>query len=299
MFTSDELESYNLNFKEEIIGKFGKSYIVESKFNKQNFILKEITHPSQIEFLSHGGDQVLMNLSHPLIPKTERIIWEGSKRAFILRAFHEGKDLKQIISNRKFHNSFSTIEFVNYFIQHLEALEYLHCQNIIHQDIKPSNIIINKTNCFLIDIEQARTRSYISINKTPFALLYSPPEMVLNFQSLIDERADIYSVGISLYETITRKRAFENLDPEFTMNLQLTYPLTNNHNIDKSLFAIIKRATMKGQFPKPPSLLTKREIENILSSGISQRYTTAAEMRLALMNWIDETSQKKSWKFWK
>lgn len=300
MLTSEELGSYNLRIINELNGKFGTSYFVQSTLSNKTLIFKEITHPSQIEFLSNGGDQQLIKLNHPAIPKTERVIWSGSKKAYILREYLEGTDLKQTIANTKLYKAYTTKNFVNLYIKLLETLEYLHKQNIIHQDIKPSNLIIDSKNssCYLIDLEQAKTKDYLQLFKTPFALLYSPPEMILNCKSLIDERADIYSVGISLYETITRKRAFENRDPELTINLQLTYPLTNDYNLDKSLFAIIKKATSKGLFPKPPSQLSKIEIENILLSGIKQRYSSAVEMRMALMNWTDEMQSKKNWKFW-
>lgn len=305
MLTNSELNSFNIQLAEHSSqGKFGKVYLAKCLITNKKLTIKEISHPSQIEFLSQGGHQQLVNLNHPSLPKTERLIWHGSNKAYIVREYCEGIDLKQIINTSQYYKKYSQNDFIKLFLQLLEALEYLHSQNIIHQDIKPSNIIVhqdkntNTIHATLIDLEQGKSSNITTNNKTPFALLYSPPEQLLNAKNLINERADIFALGITLYEALTRKKPFECQDPEFAMNLQLTYPLMNSSNLDEDLFQILKRATFKASFPKPPALLTQVEIENILILGINERYLTAREMYIDLNNWLLRRPTCKPKPFW-
>ena len=88
-----------------------------------------------------------------------------------------------------------------------------------------------------------------------FALIYSPPEQVLNCPELINATTDIYSLAITLYELLTRKVPFSNPHPTLLMHLQLVQALPKHRNIPDLLFEILQRATAKYSFQRPPAQL--------------------------------------------
>lgn len=299
-----QIDNLEIEITKELTSqKFGKIKFGKELQSNCEVIIKEITHPAQISFLLNGGKDALLSLNHQNLPKTLKIKWLSNQKAILIRELVKGLDLKSILTQPHLRKQLSTKELIPIFCKLLDALEYIHTQNIIHQDIKPSNIIINlqrRNNevhkVTLIDLEQCKfSQSTPNDNISPFALIYSPPEQILKFNHLTDCRADIYALGITLYEAITHKRPFEHYDPEFGLNLQLTYPLKNEHNIDKNLFEIIKKATQKSPFPKPPHMLSAEQIEQILKEGIENRYASALQMRDALLAWTPAEKQKKWW----
>lgn len=268
--------------------KFGTIRFAQNSINTHKVVIKDISHPSQLHFLRNGGDKILCNINHPNLPKTESINWLSNEKAIIVREYFDGIDLKEIIATNNLYKKLSTATILSIFCQVLEALNYLHSLGVIHSDIKPSNILVNlddasKPKVQLIDLEQAHLLDQTNHNyQKPFALIYSPPEQLLKQTHLINIQSDIYSTGITLFETLTRKRAFEHKNPEFALNLQLTYPLKNDYSINKELFRIIEKATAKEPFRLPPSHLNADEIEQILKKGQELRYKNCTEFIVAL-----------------
>lgn len=297
----DEVE-YSI-IREEKNRKFGTIQFCKERYTNKELIIKEITHPSQIEFLKHGGNKALIDINHPNLPTTCKIKWMEYNRVKIVRELAEGIDLKTILANNKLYRQLSKQDIIHIIIQTLEAVEHLHLHNIIHQDIKPSNVIVNLANrqngyphVTLIDLEQSKLlNKELTEQNTPFALIYSAPEQILKFTHLIDARTDIYTTGILLFEVLTRKRPFENLNPEFTINLQLSSPIKNDYGIDNDLFEIVKKATYKTIFPKPPNRLKFKEIEVILMDGIKHRYQSAKEFKSALLEKQSPQTARKWW----
>ena len=297
-----QIDGFEIEITQELTNrKFGNIQFGRELNINRDVIIKEITHPSQLAFLLNGGADALLAINHHNLPKTLAVKWLSNQKAIMVREQIKGLDLKSILAQPHLRKQLTISYIVSTFCQLLEALEYLHAQGLIHQDIKPSNIIINleekmgsTNNVALIDLEQSKFSN--SNTTSPFALIYSAPEQMLKYNHLIDERADIYALGITLYETLTHKRPFEHYDPEFALNLQLTYPLKNDHNIDKNLYLIIEKATKKTPFPRPPHMLTTSQTEQLLADGINQRYQSARLLREALQEWQPDTSKRSWWR---
>ncbi len=121
---------------------------------------------------------------------------------FIIFEFVEGKSLKLILESE---HKLGFELCINYLKQILRGLHFAHIRNIVHYDIKPSNIIITNSNIVKItDFGIAQLFGMMSKTKddqwygTP---IYASPEQLSGISS--DFRSDIYSLGITVFEMLT------------------------------------------------------------------------------------------------
>lgn len=209
---------------------------------------------------------------------------------YIVREYVEGFDLKHVLEDRRLRRKIGWKKIVTSGISLLNGLEVLHNAGILHRDIKPSNVVVrfsgtgkpedaDFSDIVLIDYEQASLFPDVSEEKSPFAMLYSPPEMVMGFNSLVCPASDLFSVGILLFQLISGESPYPESNPEFIMNLQLTYPIKKSLWMKDSIFHVISRATHKQGFRVSPSRMSNAEKEKYLVMGIEGRYQSAGEMR--------------------
>jgi serine/threonine protein kinase len=206
---------------------------------------------------------------------------------FLIREFFEGIDLKNFTKPSLFKKNFKEDFWIKILIQVLEGLQILHEKGIIHRDIRPSNIIIlNKNIDFkenpkikIIDFGLAKSlENEESFEREPFSLIYSPPEQLLNFNSLVSVGSDLYSLAITFYELISDEKLFRHSNPEFSMNLMITQTLKPSKKISNQLFNILSKASAKKKFIKPPRMFSYNELYELLEEGVKFRYSSASEM---------------------
>src|SRR5262249_26068418 len=97
-----------------------------------------------------------------------------------------------------------------------QALHYAHCKGLVHRDIKPGNILLDKTGkAFVTDFGLALREQ--DIGKGPRYAgtpLYMSPEQVRGEGHRVDGRSDIFSLGVVFYELLTGKRPFKGESKE-------------------------------------------------------------------------------------
>jgi hypothetical protein len=146
-----------------------------------------------------------------------------------------------------------------------DALEYAHQNQIIHRDVKPSNLLIcPRGNLHIGDFGLARSLQAPSITRTGECVgtpLYMAPEQISAGETPIDHRVDVYGVGATLYELLT-------LRPPFTAE-----------NREQVLSQIAERS------PTPPRRINRRvprDLQTICLKALEKRpgdrYQSAAEM---------------------
>ena len=93
-----------------------------------------------------------------------------------------------------------------------EALDYAHRQGVIHRDVKPANILVGDDDSVkIVDFGLASARQHIGSRLTKSGLLVGTPEYMAPEQingSPVDPRADLYSVGILMYELLAGRKPF-------------------------------------------------------------------------------------------
>jgi eukaryotic-like serine/threonine-protein kinase len=148
--------------------------------------------------------KTIAQLNHPNIVKVYDIE-ELYKTVFIIMEYLDGTLLKNIIRAKP---KLSVSQVVDITMQICNGLEYAHKNGIIHQDINPGNIFIQpEGQVKIIDFGLACRRGTVDTNFLfPGTIYYIPPEQIKG--DPVDERADIYSLGITVYEMITGKKPF-------------------------------------------------------------------------------------------
>jgi serine/threonine protein kinase len=150
--------------------------------------------------------KVLASLNHPNIAALRTALTLDNQLVMIME-FVEGVTL----SSRLQQGAIPPSQAVKYIDQVLDALSYAHKQNIIHRDIKPANMMLTPEGVVkLMDFGIARSatdRSLTMTGTTLGSLNYMPPEQVKGDPA--DNRSDLYSLGVSLYEMVTGQLPFQ------------------------------------------------------------------------------------------
>ncbi|BBM86785.1 serine/threonine protein kinase [Candidatus Uabimicrobium amorphum] len=146
-------------------------------------------------------------LRHPNIIKIFEIGQQDDTHYFTME-YIEGKPLSEYVQDKM---SAKKIAYVMEKVA--RALDYAHSKDIIHRDIKPANIMISKDGePVIMDFGLARqSQSDNRLTKTGAmlgTLAYMPPEQVQGNKREIDHQTDIYALGASMYELMTRQLPF-------------------------------------------------------------------------------------------
>lgn len=158
---------------------------------------------------------------------------------YFVMEYVEGKTLYDDLSKGKI---FSEKEALDIIIQVAKALAHAHSQGLIHRDVKPKNIMISKDNVVkLADMGLARETSDAQAAKheqgkafgTPY---YIAPEQIRG-EVDIDGRADLYSLGGTLYHMVTGRVPFEATAPAEVMKKHLKEALVPPDHINTALSA--------------------------------------------------------------
>ncbi|MBP3320597.1 MAG: Stk1 family PASTA domain-containing Ser/Thr kinase [Clostridia bacterium] len=186
-------------------------------------------------------------LSHPNIVKVYDVSF-GTKIQYIVMEYIDGITLKEFISRQKIINWQDAVYFAK---QTLSALKHAHNKGIIHRDIKPQNIMLLKDGTIKVTdfgiARFARNETHTMTDRAIGSVHYISPEQAKG--SIIDERSDIYSVGVMMYEMLTGKLPFEadNAVSVAIMQMQTkpVAPTEINQEIPKGLEQITLRAMQK------------------------------------------------------
>lgn len=134
-----------------------------------------------------------------------RFFFEDKESVYIVQDYCEGGSLYGYF---KSHKKLKEQEAFVYFFQTCLGLDYLHKNNIIHRDLKPENLLLDKNGCIKIsDFGWSAIQDNKLRNTYCGTIDYMAPEIVKN--SPHDEKVDLWSVGVLLYELTQGKPPFK------------------------------------------------------------------------------------------
>ena len=189
--------------------------------------------------------QAAARLSHPNIVNVYDVVDEGNLH-YIVMELIEGITLKSYIEKKGF---LENKEAIGIAIQVAQGIAAAHEQHIIHRDIKPQNTIISRDgNVKVADFGIARAVSSQTMNATAVGSVhYISPEQARG--GYCDERSDIYSFGITMYEMVTGRVPFEGDNTVAVALAHLETPITPpsqlNPVVSSGLEQIILKCTQK------------------------------------------------------
>jgi len=223
--------------KDHKLNRYVAIKVLKAEFSEdKNFVSK-----FRVEAQSAAG------LSHPNIVNVYDVGEDENENIhYIVMELIEGITLKKYIERK---GQLPVKEAVSILIQVAQGIEVAHNNHIIHRDIKPQNIIISKEGKVKVtDFGIARAVSANTVSSNAMGSVhYISPEQAKG--SFIDEKSDIYSLGITLYEMITGRVPF---DGDSTVSIALQHiqnempsPDIYVENIPVSVKRIIEKCTMK------------------------------------------------------
>ena len=236
----------------EKIGSGGMSEVYKAKCHKLNRLVaikvlkSEFTSDATFVSKFKMEAQAAAGLSHPNIVNIYDVVDEGDIH-FIVMELVEGITLKSYITKK---GHLDVKEAIGIAIQVASGIEAAHEQHIIHRDIKPQNMLISMDGKVKVaDFGIARAVSSQTMNAATVvgSVHYISPEQARGGYS--DERSDLYSLGITMFEMVTGHVPFEG---DNTVTVALAHledpmpdPRTLNPDVSPSLARIILKCTEK------------------------------------------------------
>lgn len=243
------------------VGGMGEVWLADDAKLKRKIALKLLADVQNKDRLARFEQEAfaVSALNHPNII-TIFDIGESGGQQFIATEFIEGKTLRQLI----YEGNLTVSQAVDIAIQISAALSTAHSAGIIHRDIKPENIMVRGDGIVkVLDFGLARFNEKNNSNSENRYI--TKPGMVMgtvNYMSPeqaralpIDEKTDVFSLGIVLYEMLMRELPFKGINEVETLAAILERePKTPNELSSETLRNVILRSLNKNHLERPSAL---------------------------------------------
>ena len=247
----------------EVIGTGGMAVVFKAKCHRLNrmvaikMLKKDLSEDAEFRRRFHDESQAVAMLSHPNI----MAVYDVSRRGdmdYIVMELIDGITLKQYMERRGKLNWPESLHFIT---QIMKGLSHAHSRGIVHRDIKPQNIMVLRDGTVKVtDFGIA----FLSNGSNPSneaigSVHYISPEQAKG--DYTDNRSDIYSAGVVLYEMLTSRLPFEGSDPVSVAIQHFSAVPLSPREIDPEIPEALEQICMKAMAPDR-----------------NKRYSTADEM---------------------
>lgn len=245
------------------IGKGGNARVYYADDLKQNspvalkLFFRELERDPYFVARFRKEVRIASKLQHHNIVRTLDYGYEAG-RYFLVMDLVDGSNLQDIINRC---GPLGINEVVNLLEQLCDALQYAHSQGIIHRDIKPHNVLVDRQGMVRLgDFGLARAIANTGLSVTGPTLgtiSYLAPEQIQN--GPLTARTDIYALGVMMFEMVTGRLPFENPSALAVALAHVTQepPLPRIHNpqVSPSLELLIRRCMAKDPERRPSSVI--------------------------------------------
>ncbi|HEX6839250.1 MAG TPA: serine/threonine-protein kinase, partial [Polyangia bacterium] len=232
-------------------------------------VMREANPEQAARLVSEARAQA--RVDHPNVCKVYGVGELANGLPFIALQFIEGKMLGAVAKQMTREERIAVIRDV------ADALHAAHRQGLVHRDVKPSNILVEKRETgwhpYVTDFGIAREIDAPGMTKTGVVTgtpLYMAPEQARGLTSQIDRRTDVYGLGATLYELLCGRRPFESESTLVVMWKLLNEDVTPLRAIDPTIPVDLETIVMKCLEKEP-----------------SRRYDSARELAEDLKAWAD------------
>lgn len=184
-------------------GSFSKVFLGVSVKDGKRYAVKKIPYKLSADSLREA--KILDKCKHPNIEKLHKIFLDKkTKELYIILEYADCGSLDQILRRGK---RFSLLEIQQIAKQAAEAISYLHTLEMVHQDVKPANLMMTSTGRVIVaDFGIGHTfQSATTIVGTP---AYQAPEALDEVKSDDPSKEDVWSLGVTLYQLYFRELPF-------------------------------------------------------------------------------------------
>jgi eukaryotic-like serine/threonine-protein kinase len=182
-------------------------------------------------------------------------VGEHQGRAYYVMQYIAGRSLDRVLKERAgtVPSRFDDREMARLGVQVAEALAYAHAQGVIHRDIKPSNLLLDERDTvwitdFGLAYDASDTHSLTSTGDFLGTLRYVAPE---RFSERGDERADIYGLGVTLYELISGRPAYADGDHAVLIHQILNQEPVPPRQVDRRIARDLETIVLKAMARDP------------------------------------------------
>lgn len=239
----------------EKVGGGGMALVYKAKCRLLNrfvavkVLRSEFIHDEEFINKFRRESQAAASLSHPNIVGIYDVGVEDNIH-YIVMEFVNGKTLKQLIREK---GKLSIEESLDIAIKIAEALSHAHENHIVHRDIKPHNILVTEDGIVKVTdfgIARAATTSTVTNTSNVIGSVhYFSPEQARG--GYTDEKSDIYSLGVVMYEMVTGKVPFQG-DSPISVALKhiqedIEPPSNFDNSVPKDLESIVMKCVQKDQ----------------------------------------------------
>jgi len=235
----------------EVIGTGGMAVVFKAKCHRLNRLVavkmlkKNLSEDAEFRRRFHDESQAVAMLSHPNIMAVYDVS-RGGDMDYIVMELIDGITLKQYMERRGRLNWPEALHFIS---QIMKGLSHAHSRGIIHRDIKPQNIMVLRdgtvkvTDFGIACLSNGNQPS----NEAIGSVHYISPEQAKG--DYTDNRSDIYSAGVVLYEMLTSRLPFDGADPMSVAIQHFSAVPLNPTEINPDIPEALEQICMKAMAP--------------------------------------------------
>lgn len=232
-------------------GGMGIIFLARDPYIQRQVVVKVLMYSRTLddvyrEFFQREAE-VIATLEHPAIVPIYDFGWHGKQPYIVMRYMSEGS-----LDDRLAKGEIKLTEMAHILKRVADALDAAHARNIIHRDVKPSNILFDSVGeAFLSDFGIAKSKPITDdegewLVGTP---AYMSPEQVKG--EAVDGRSDVYAMGVVLYRLLTGQHPFSSDSTTALINAHVDLPIPDVRQVKANIPAAWQEVVAKAMAKDP------------------------------------------------